>query len=184
MPTTSTQPSSPDQDPGAFRDLTAPELTEIAAFGVERSIAPGEMLFEAGEASYDLFVVLDGRVEVVNGTGPDAVVIVAYGRGGFVGELNLLTGQRRSLGCRVTQAGRVLVVSEEQFRRLLCAPGMRDPEVIIRTGGEQRLSNYLLWQSAYSELIFRDELWPDFSRDALRESLAEFSQRRRRFGAR
>jgi thioredoxin reductase (NADPH) len=77
------------------------------------------MLFEAGEASYDLFVVLEGRVEVVNGTGPDAVVIVAYGRGGFVGELNLLTGQRRSLGCRVTQAGRVLVVSEEQFRRLM-----------------------------------------------------------------
>jgi thioredoxin reductase (NADPH) len=119
MPTTSPQPSSPDQDPGAFRDLTAAELTEIAAFGAERPIAPGEMLFIAGEASYDLFVVLDGRVEVVNGEGADAVVIVAYGRGGFVGELNLLTGQRRSLGCRVTQAGRVLVVSEEQFRRLM-----------------------------------------------------------------
>jgi undecaprenyl diphosphate synthase len=61
---------------------------------------------------------------------------------------------------------------------------MHDPDLIIRTSGEQRLSNYLLWQSAYAELIFRDELWPDFSRDALRESLAEFSQRRRRFGAR
>jgi len=113
------QPDTSDRDPGAFRDLTAPELDEIAAFGVERAIAPGEMLFEAGDASYDLFVVLDGQVEVVNGTGPDAVVIVAYDRGGFVGELNLLTGQRRSLGCRVTQAGRVLVVSEEQFRRLM-----------------------------------------------------------------
>jgi thioredoxin reductase (NADPH) len=119
MPSTSTQPSSPEQDPGAFRDLTAPELEEIAGFGAERPIAPGEMLFSAGEASYDLFVVLDGRVEVVNGEGLDAVVIVSYGRGGFVGELNLLTGQRRSLGCRVTRAGRVLVVSEEQFRRLM-----------------------------------------------------------------
>ncbi len=119
MPTTSTRPSSPDQDPGAFRDLTDAELAEVAAFGVERPIAPGEMLFEAGEASYDLFVVLDGHVEVINGEGADAVVIVGYGRGGFVGELNLLTGQRRSLGCRVTQAGRVLVVSEEQFRRLM-----------------------------------------------------------------
>jgi thioredoxin reductase (NADPH) len=119
MSTTSTQPSSPDRDPGAFRDLTAAELQEIAAFGVEREIAPGEMLFDAGEASYDLFVVLDGHVEVINGEGADAVVIVGYGRGGFVGELNLLTGQRRSLGCRVTQAGRVLVVSEEQFRRLM-----------------------------------------------------------------
>ncbi|HEY1451771.1 MAG TPA: undecaprenyl diphosphate synthase family protein [Solirubrobacteraceae bacterium] len=54
----------------------------------------------------------------------------------------------------------------------------------MRTSGEQRLSNYLLWQSAYAELIFRDELWPDFSREALEQSLAEFSRRRRRFGAR
>jgi undecaprenyl diphosphate synthase len=74
--------------------------------------------------------------------------------------------------------------TEEDFRACLYAPEMHDPDVIIRTSGEQRLSNYLLWQSAYAELIFRDELWPDFSREALRESLAEFSQRRRRFGAR
>jgi undecaprenyl diphosphate synthase len=74
--------------------------------------------------------------------------------------------------------------SEEDFRACLYAPEMHDPDLIIRTSGEQRLSNYLLWQSAYSELIFREELWPDFSRDALAESLAEFSRRRRRFGAR
>ena len=61
---------------------------------------------------------------------------------------------------------------------------MHDPDLIIRTSGERRLSNYLLWQSAYSELIFRDELWPDFTRAALEESLAEFSERRRRFGGR
>ena len=73
---------------------------------------------------------------------------------------------------------------EEDFRKLLYAPEMHDPEIIIRTSGERRLSNYLLWQSAYSELIFRDELWPDFSRVALEESLAEFSARRRRFGGR
>jgi undecaprenyl diphosphate synthase len=73
---------------------------------------------------------------------------------------------------------------EEDFRKLLYAPEMHDPEIIIRTSGERRLSNYLLWQSAYSELIFRDELWPDFSRAALEESLAEFSARRRRFGGR
>jgi undecaprenyl diphosphate synthase len=73
---------------------------------------------------------------------------------------------------------------EEDFRRLLYAPEMHDPDLIIRTSGERRLSNYLLWQSAYSELVFRDELWPDFSRDALEQSLAEFSERRRRFGGR
>jgi undecaprenyl diphosphate synthase len=73
---------------------------------------------------------------------------------------------------------------EEDFRKLLYAPEMHDPDLIIRTSGERRLSNYLLWQSAYSELVFRDELWPDFSRQALEQSLAEFSERRRRFGGR
>ena len=74
--------------------------------------------------------------------------------------------------------------TEDEFRQCLYAPEMHDPELIIRTSGERRLSNYLLWQSAYSELIFRDELWPDFTRAALEQSLAEFSERRRRFGGR
>jgi undecaprenyl diphosphate synthase len=74
--------------------------------------------------------------------------------------------------------------SEEDFRRHLYAPDMHDPDLIIRTSGEQRLSNYLLWQSAYSELVFCDELWPDFSRRSFEEALAEFDARRRRFGGR
>jgi undecaprenyl diphosphate synthase len=74
--------------------------------------------------------------------------------------------------------------SEEEFRACLYAPEMHDPDLIIRTSGERRLSNYLLWQSAYSELVFREELWPNFTREALEESLAEFAERRRRFGGR
>jgi undecaprenyl diphosphate synthase len=74
--------------------------------------------------------------------------------------------------------------TEEEFRACLYAPEMHDPDLIIRTSGEQRLSNYLLWQSAYSELIFRSELWPDFTREALEQSLSEFTRRRRRFGSR
>jgi undecaprenyl diphosphate synthase len=74
--------------------------------------------------------------------------------------------------------------TEEEFRRHLYAPEMHDPDLIIRTSGERRLSNYLMWQSAYSELVFRDELWPDFSREAFEASLAEFEARRRRFGGR
>jgi undecaprenyl diphosphate synthase len=71
---------------------------------------------------------------------------------------------------------------ESEFRRRLYAPDMHDPDVIVRTGGERRLSNYLLWQSAYSELVFRDELWPDFTRRGLELSLLEFERRERRFG--
>jgi undecaprenyl diphosphate synthase len=74
--------------------------------------------------------------------------------------------------------------SEEEFRRHLYAPEMHDPDLLIRTSGEQRISNYLLWQCAYSELVFRDELWPDFDRGAFEESLREFEDRRRRFGGR
>jgi len=74
--------------------------------------------------------------------------------------------------------------SEEELRRRLYAPEMHDPDLLIRTSGELRLSNFLLWQCAYSELVFRDELWPDFSRRAFEESLATYEERRRRFGGR
>jgi undecaprenyl diphosphate synthase len=74
--------------------------------------------------------------------------------------------------------------TEEEFRGHLYAPEMHDPDLLIRTSGEQRLSNYLLWQCAYSELIFRDELWPDFDREAFADCLREFEARQRRFGAR
>ena len=73
---------------------------------------------------------------------------------------------------------------EEELRAHLYAPEMHDPDLIIRTSGEQRLSNYLLWQGAYSELVFRPEMWPDFSRQAFEESLEEFAVRQRRFGGR
>jgi undecaprenyl diphosphate synthase len=84
----------------------------------------------------------------------------------------------------VDAAARYQGGGEEAFRRLLYAPEMHDPDLIIRTSGEQRMSNYLLWQSAYSELVFRDELWPDYTREAFRETLDEFALRQRRFGGR
>jgi undecaprenyl diphosphate synthase len=74
--------------------------------------------------------------------------------------------------------------SEADFRAHLYAPDMHDPDLIIRTSGEQRISNYLLWQGAYAEFIFRDEFWPDFTRQAFEQSLEEFAARRRRFGGR
>jgi undecaprenyl diphosphate synthase len=73
---------------------------------------------------------------------------------------------------------------EDEFQSHLYAPEMHEPDLLIRTSGEQRLSNYLLWQCAYSEFVFRDELWPDFTREAFEASLAEYEDRQRRFGAR
>jgi thioredoxin reductase (NADPH) len=115
--------SSPDP----FPVLTPAQLAEVMAFGSERPMAPGEFLFQAGEASYDLFVVLEGGAEIVRFDDADANVIVSYGPGGFVGELNLLTGQRRTLSCRVTEPGRVLVIAEEGFRSLMSGrPALAD----------------------------------------------------------
>ena len=84
----------------------------------------------------------------------------------------------------VQAAARFVGDSEEDFRRGLYASDVHDPEVIIRTGGDQRLSNFLLWQSAYAELVFCEELWPDFTREVFERALREFAERARRFGSR
>jgi len=75
-------------------------------------------------------------------------------------------------------------VTVETVGRFLDAPDLPDPDLIIRTSGEQRLSNFLLWQLAYAELVFVDTLWPDFGEKELREALAAYARRRRRFGGR
>jgi undecaprenyl diphosphate synthase len=75
-------------------------------------------------------------------------------------------------------------VSEETVAARLFAPELPDPDLVIRTSGEQRLSNFLLWQSAYAELVFTDTYWPDFGENQLRAALEEYARRGRRFGAR
>lgn len=75
-------------------------------------------------------------------------------------------------------------IDEEAVASELYAPGMRDPDVVIRTSGEVRISNFFLWQVAYSELVFLETLWPDFGEDELREALETYARRRRRFGGR
>src|SRR5271170_5755033 len=120
--------STPDrQEVISSPELSASELAEITPFGIEHPVAAGQLLFEAGEASYDLFVVLEGAVEVVRSNGADEAVVAAFGPGNFVGELTLLTGQRRFLTGRVTQPGRVLVIQQAEFRRLMSTlPALAD----------------------------------------------------------
>jgi undecaprenyl diphosphate synthase len=73
-------------------------------------------------------------------------------------------------------------IDESMLARYLDRPGIPDPDLIIRTGGESRLSNFLLWQAAYSELYFTPVLWPDFGREDVEEALSEYGRRQRRFG--
>ena len=73
-------------------------------------------------------------------------------------------------------------IDEETISSALYTAGLPDPDLVIRTGGEQRLSNFLIWQSAYAEFYSCDVLWPDFGPDAFDEALLEFARRTRRFG--
>jgi undecaprenyl diphosphate synthase len=73
-------------------------------------------------------------------------------------------------------------ITEKHIRRHLYAPELPDPDLIVRTSGEKRISNFLLWQGAYAELLFTDVLWPDFRREQLFEAIAEYQRRSRRFG--
>jgi undecaprenyl diphosphate synthase len=83
---------------------------------------------------------------------------------------------------RLIEAG--LEADEQSLRANLYAPELPDPDLLIRTSGELRISNFLLWQLAYSELVFLDVLWPDFGSRELEDALAAYAQRRRRFGGR
>ena len=87
----------------------------------------------------------------------------------------------------IVQAARQLVrqgldITEDNFNQAMALAHASDPDLVIRTGGEQRISNFLLWQSAYSEFLFSDILWPDFDEAALDLAIASFNQRERRFG--
>src|ERR1700685_1943505 len=109
----------PAADPTLNPVLSPSQLREIGEVGSERPVVSGEILFEAGEASSDLFVVLEGEAEIVQGTGADEAVVLVYEPGNFIGEINLLTGQRLFLTARMMRAGRVLTVGQREFRQLL-----------------------------------------------------------------
>ncbi len=94
-----------------------------------------------------------------------------------------ITRAARRIAEQIAQGGlRPADISAETFGGYLDAPDVPDPDLIIRTSGEQRLSNFLLWQSAYSELVFVPTYWPDFDRTTLEAAIREYQQRERRFG--
>ena len=73
-------------------------------------------------------------------------------------------------------------IDESIFNEHICTSGLPDPELLIRTSGEHRISNFLLWQIAYTELYFTDKLWPDFRKDDFCRAIADYQKRERRFG--
>jgi undecaprenyl diphosphate synthase len=98
----------------------------------------------------------------------------------YGGRAELVSAARRLAESGIDPAD----IDENAFAAALDAPELPDPDLLIRTSGEQRISNFLLWQLAYTELVFVDRLWPDFDENDLRKALHEYARRRRRFGGR
>ena len=99
------------------------------------------------------------------------------------GSRNELTRAMQTLGREIANGTlQADDLTEENIEAALDTHSIPDPDLLIRTSGEMRISNFLLWQAAYSELYFTETLWPDFSRDQLLKAIAEYSRRQRRFG--
>ena len=124
----------------------------------------------------ELHAELDAAVQRTAGnTGMRLNVALNYG-----GRAEIVDAARRAIREGIDAEA----LDEERFSRLLYTAGQPDPDLLIRTSGELRVSNFLLWQLAYAELVFVDTLWPDFGEADLRAALAEYARRRRRFGGR
>jgi undecaprenyl diphosphate synthase len=154
-----------------FEETIERELPDLAAQGVRvrfigrRDRAPDAL--QARMAAMEAETAANERI--------DLWVAFDYG-----GRAELVDAARRLI-----EAGtRPEDVDEEAFAAALADPDLLEPDLLIRTSGEQRISNFLLWQLAYSELVFVDRLWPDFDEDDLHEALREYARRRRRFGGR
>jgi undecaprenyl diphosphate synthase len=119
------------------------------------------------------------EAEALTGANTGLTLVVAFNYGGR----QEIAGAARQIATDVAH-GRLTPdeVTAELFARYLDAPDLPDPDLIIRTSGEQRLSNFLLWQAAYSEFVFLPIYWPDFDRLALESAIAEYRRRERRFG--
>lgn len=119
--------SAHDLPAAAAPPLDPDALAELAAFGTERAVEAGDVLFGAGEDAYDFFVVIEGAVDIIRPGLDGEALITSHGEGRFIGELNMLTGQRSYLMARVSRPGRVLAIERDDFRRLMASkPAIAD----------------------------------------------------------
>jgi undecaprenyl diphosphate synthase len=160
---------------GLLRHYLQSEIAELAAKGVRLRVIGDRTRFEA-DIQTDL-----ARAErrTAENTRLNLTVALSYGS-----RAEIVAAARAAAVAARDGTLDPTALDEAGFAALLSTSGMPDPDLIVRTSGELRLSNFLLWQAAYAELVFTDVLWPDFGEAHFAEALAEFSRRERRFGAR
>jgi undecaprenyl diphosphate synthase len=158
---------------GLLRRFIRNDLAELHGNNVRVRV-----IGERDDLDPDILHLLE-EAEQLTRSNDGLVLVVAFNYGA---RQEIARAARRIAG--EVAAGRLPpdAVTEELIGRHLDAPDIRDPDLIVRTSGEQRLSNFLLWQAAYSELVFLPIYWPDFDRAALEQAIAEYRRRERRFG--
>jgi undecaprenyl diphosphate synthase len=158
---------------GLIRGYFRSDLEELHARGVRvRIIGSRERV-----ATDIQQMIEEAEMRTVNNTGLNLTFAFDYG-----GQEEIANAAREL--ARAAKEGRLdpETITPELFATRLFTGGLPEPDLVVRTGGEHRLSNFLLWQSSYAELLFVDTLWPDFGRKDLLEALEKFSQRERQFG--
>ena len=160
---------------GLLRHYLRTEIAELRANGVRLRVIGDRDRFE-GDIRTQLLAA--ERSTAVNSRLNLTVALSYGGRDEIVAAARALAEAARAGGLDPA------ALDDAAFTGALSTAGMPDPDVVIRTSGEQRLSNFLLWQSAYAELVFQDVLWPDFGPTHFAAALAEYARRERRFGAR
>jgi len=169
------RPSGEIQDlMGLLRHYLRGEIAELHRNGVRLRV-----IGELGKLDPDIIEMIE-RAEAMTRDNARITVTIALSYGGraeIVAAVRAIAQQVQS-GSLAAAA-----INEDCFARYLFTAGLPDPDLLIRTSGEQRISNFMLWQSAYSEFVFTKTLWPDFSKRDLEEAIDEFCGRDRRYGA-
>jgi undecaprenyl diphosphate synthase len=156
---------------GLLRQYLRSELNELHEKGVRLRVI-GERDRFGQNLSHDLAAA---EAKTLNNEKLTLVMALSYG-----GRADIVEAARRAIAAGLSPAE----LNEQRFAELLATDGIPDPDLLIRTSGEERISNFLLWQTAYAELYFTDILWPDFGQESFAEAVQEFARRERRFGAR
>jgi undecaprenyl diphosphate synthase len=160
---------------GLLRQYLKSEIAELSANGVRL-----RFIGEPGRFDPDIQRDLAAAEQMTRANGRlNLTIALSYG-----GRAEIAAAARAA--AEAVRDGRLAVeeLDESRFGRFLFTAGMPDPDLVIRTSGEQRLSNFLLWQAAYAEFVFQDVLWPDYGEEHFSAALHEYARRERRFGAR
>lgn len=158
---------------GLLRHYLRSELDELRKNGARLRVIGNR----DGLAADIVRDIADAETMTVGNTRIDVNICINYGSRDEILRAARNLAQRVAAG-EITASG----IDQQSFERELLTAGLPDPDLLIRTSGEQRISNFLLWQCAYSELVFVDTLWPDFGKEHLEQAIVEFRKRERRYG--